>query len=98
MLFRSWLRGGKWGDRQIVSSSYVKMATTASAHGPDYGFLFWLNTRQGQWPGSPGDAYWALGNGGNYIYIDPADDLVVVWRWSAQSSEGFRRIIAAITN
>jgi CubicO group peptidase (beta-lactamase class C family) len=24
-----WLRGGRWGDRQIVSSSYVKMATTA---------------------------------------------------------------------
>ena len=44
------------------------------------------------------DAYWALGSGGNYIYIDPADDLVVVWRWSAQSSEGFRRIVAAITN
>jgi CubicO group peptidase (beta-lactamase class C family) len=93
-----WLRGGKWGDRQIVPPSYVKMATTASAHGPDYGFLWWLNTRQRQWPGSPMDAYWALGSGGNYVYIDPTHDLLVVWRWSAQSSEGLRRVVAAITN
>jgi CubicO group peptidase (beta-lactamase class C family) len=92
-----WLRGGKWGDRQIVSSAYVKMATTPSAHGPDYGFLWWLNTKQGQWPGSPKDAYWALGSGGNYVFVDPTHDLLVVWRWSAQSGEGFRRVVAAIT-
>jgi len=30
--------------------------------------------------------------------VDPTHDLVAVWRWSAQSSEGFRRVIAAITN
>ena len=93
-----WLRGGKWRDRQIVSPSYVKMATAPSAHGPDYGFLWWLNTKQGQWPGSPKDAYWALGSGGNYVYIDPTHDLLVVWRWSAQSSEGLRRVVAAITD
>jgi len=93
-----WLRGGRWRDRQIVSPSYVKMATAPSAHGPDYGFLWWLNTKQGQWTGSPKDAYWALGSGGNYVYIDPTHDLLVVWRWSAQSSEGLRRVVAAITD
>ena len=91
-----WLRGGKWGDRQIVSPSYVKMATTPSAHGPDYGFLWWLNTRQEMWPGSPQNAYSARGSGGNIIFIDPSHDLVVVWRWSAQSGEGFRRVVDAI--
>jgi len=74
------------------------MATTPSAHGPDYGFLWWLNTKQRQWPGSPPTAYFALGNGGNIIFIDPSHDLVVVWRWSAQSSEGFRRVVDAITS
>ena len=93
-----WLRGGKWGDRQIVSSSYVKMATTPSAHGPDYGFLWWLNSKQGMWPGSPADSFRALGNGGNIIFIDPAHDLVVVWRWSAQSNEGFRKVVEAIAS
>jgi CubicO group peptidase (beta-lactamase class C family) len=98
-----WLRNGKWGDRQIVPPAYVKMATTPSRHGPDYGFLWWLNTKPGArkdglWAGSPPDAYRAVGQGGNIIFISPSHDLLVVWRWSAQSSEGFRRIVAAITN
>ena len=93
-----WLRGGKWGDRQVVSPAYVKMATTPSAHGPDYGFLWWLNAKQGFWAGSPANAFEAIGSGGNIIFIDPAHDLLVVWRWSTQSNEGFRRVVAAVTN
>ena len=91
-----WQRGGKWGDRQIVPPAYVTMATTASAHGPDYGFLFWLNTTGKQWPGSPTASFEMVGQGGNIVHIDPEHDLVVVWRWSAQSAEGFRRIVGAI--
>jgi CubicO group peptidase (beta-lactamase class C family) len=93
-----WLRNGKWGDRQIVSPDYVKMAVTPSRHGPDYGFLWWLNTKQAQWPGSPSNAFSARGQGGNIIFISPGHDLVVVWRWSAQSNEGFRRVVAAVTS
>jgi CubicO group peptidase (beta-lactamase class C family) len=92
-----WERGGKWNDHQIVPLSYVKMATTASAHGPDYGFLWWLNTTGKQWPGSPTTSFEAVGQGGNIVHVDPAHDLVVVWRWSAQSAEGFRRVVEAIT-
>lgn len=93
-----WLRNGKWGDRQIVPASYVKEATTPSAHGPDYGLLWWLNTKQAQWAGSPATAFSARGQGGNIIFISPSHDLVVVWRWSAQANEGFRRIVASITS
>ena len=39
-----WLRNGSWGNKQIIPPAYVKQALTASAHGPDYGFLWWLNT------------------------------------------------------
>jgi CubicO group peptidase (beta-lactamase class C family) len=93
-----WERGGKWGDRQIVSPAYIKMATTASAHGPDYGFLWWLNTTGRQYPGSPTTTYEARGSGGNLIHVDTAHDLLVVWRWSAQSAEGFKRVLDAVTN
>jgi CubicO group peptidase (beta-lactamase class C family) len=93
-----WLRGGKWGDRQIVSPAYVKMATTPSAHGPDYGFLWWLNTTGKQWAGSATASFEARGQGGNIIHIDPAHDLVVVWRWSARSDEGFKKIVESITS
>jgi len=43
-----WLRGGKWGDKQIVPPAYVKAALTPSPvpNSPDYGYLWWLNTRQ----------------------------------------------------
>ena len=40
-----WLRGGKWGDKQMPPA-YVKEAATPSAHGPDYGYLWWLNTQK----------------------------------------------------
>ena len=92
-----WLRGGAWRDRQIVPPAFVKAATTPSAHGPDYGFLWWLNTAGKRWPGSPTTSFEARGQGGNIIHINPAHDLVVVWRWSAQSAEGFQKVVAAIT-
>jgi CubicO group peptidase (beta-lactamase class C family) len=93
-----WLHRGKWGDRQIVPESYMKLATTPSAHGPDYGFLFWLNTQGKHWPGVPTTAFAAEGAGGNVIFVAPDQDLVVVWRWSAMAGEGFKRVIAAIND
>jgi len=93
-----WLHGGKWADKQIVSQQYVKMATTASAHGPDYGFLWWLNTTGRQWPGSTTATFEARGQGGNVIHIDPTRDLVVVWRWSGNSSDGFKKVTDAVVN
>ena len=38
-----WQRGGKWGDRQIVSPAYVKMATTASAQNNNPAFQCTVN-------------------------------------------------------
>ena len=44
----------KWDTRQLVSEQWLKDAVTPSAHGPDYGYLWWLNTKQKQWPQRPG--------------------------------------------
>jgi CubicO group peptidase (beta-lactamase class C family) len=93
-----WLRRGKWGNRQIVPEPYVKLATAPSAHGPDYGFLWWLNTTGKEWAGSPTNMFEARGAGGNIIMVDPTHDLVVVWRWSRDSAQGFQRVVDAITN
>jgi len=92
-----WLRGGKWGDRQILQPAYVKAATSASAHGPDYGYLWWLNTQGKNYPGLPTNVYGARGAGSNTITISPDHDLVVVWRWHrGNEAEFVRRVIAAI--
>jgi len=93
-----WLHRGKWGDKQIVPESYMKLAVTPSAHGPDYGFLFWLNTQGKHWPGVPTTAFAAEGAGGNVIFVAPDQDLVVVWRWNGAAAEGFKRVIAAINS
>src|SRR5436309_11478338 len=71
---------GNWEGKQLVSDKWLKEATTPSAHGPDYGYLWWLNTKQKQWPNGPASSFAAIGNGGNTIWIDPEHDIVLVWR------------------
>jgi CubicO group peptidase (beta-lactamase class C family) len=92
-----WLRGGKWGDRQLLPPAYVKAAVTKSQHGPDYGYLWWLNTDGKNYPGLPLNAFGARGAGSSTITILPDQDLVVVWRWHAGNEAEFvTRVMAAI--
>ena len=92
------LRRGKWRDRRIVSENWIRQATTPAAIGPDYGYLWWLNTQQKQYPSAPATSFAALGYGSNTIWIDLENDLVVVWRWHQNKSadELFKRILAAV--
>jgi CubicO group peptidase (beta-lactamase class C family) len=92
-----WLRGGSWNGRQVLPPSYVKAALTPSGHGPDYGYLWWLNTRGKNLPGLPPSAFAALGAGSNDIVVSPEHDLVIVWRWHAGNPAEFaKRVVAAI--
>jgi CubicO group peptidase (beta-lactamase class C family) len=91
------LRHGRWGDRQVVSAAWVRQATTPSAQKDDYGYLWWLNTGQRLWPGTPASSFAAIGFGSNTIWIDPEHDLVVVWRWhQGNGAEFFRRVVEAL--
>jgi hypothetical protein len=95
-----WLRGGRWGERQILPADYVDSALRPSAHGPDYGFLWWLNTRQQNWPGLPANAFGARGAGNNTVFCSPDHDLVIVWRWHSGAAHAdaqfFAKVIDAI--
>jgi CubicO group peptidase (beta-lactamase class C family) len=92
-----WLRQGRWGDRQVIPQSYMKAALTPSEHGPDYGYLFWLNTRGKNYPGLPANVFGARGAGSNTVTMSPDHDLVVVWRWhGGNEAEFVKRVIAAI--
>jgi len=92
------LNHGKWDEKQIVSSKWLQDAVTPSAHGPDYGYLWWLNTQQKQWPHGPKTSFAAIGNGSNTIWIDPEHDIVFVWHWySGRAMDGMvQRIVAAV--
>jgi CubicO group peptidase (beta-lactamase class C family) len=95
------LNKGKWEGKQLVSEKWLQAAVTPSAHGGDYGYLWWLNTKQKQWPSGPASSFAAIGNGGNIIWIDPEHDIVMVWHWH-DSGRGVvdgmvQRVVAAVT-
>jgi CubicO group peptidase (beta-lactamase class C family) len=71
-----YLRDGTWGDEQIVPKAWVE-ASIENAPGdhPGYGYMWWLES---ELDGVPDDAYAAQGHDGQYIWVIPSLDLVVV--------------------
>lgn len=92
------LNHGAWNERQLISAKWVQEAVMPSEHGPDYGYLWWLNTRREQWPGGPATSFAAVGNGSNIVWIDPEHDIVFIWRWFDNSAmdEMVRRIMGSV--
>jgi CubicO group peptidase (beta-lactamase class C family) len=68
------LNNGKWGDRQLVTERWIKMARTPGVN-PGYGFMNWYFSAN-----RPNRVSFN-GNGPNMIYIDWEHDLVIVTRW-----------------
>ena len=94
-----WLRGGKWGNKQIIPPAYVKEALAAGGakNSPDYGYLWWLNTKGGS-KLLPTNSFQAQGAGSNTIFVSPDHDLVIVWRWHGGGKEQFfRQVIDSIS-
>jgi CubicO group peptidase (beta-lactamase class C family) len=69
-----WLHDGRWGDRQLVSATWMKDATTAlvTAGEFDYGYHIWVTEAADH------DAFAAVGAGGQLIEVVPDLGLVVV--------------------
>ncbi len=68
------LHGGEWNGRRIVSGEWIRTATrphTRTDFPNPYGYFWWID---GQRP----DRFYAFGNYGQYIYVDPRADVVIV--------------------
>lgn len=74
-------RSGRWRGQQILPESWIAEMQRPCSLNPEYGLLWWLNRRRGQFPSAPASSYAARGAGANLIWIDPDHDLVVVARW-----------------
>jgi CubicO group peptidase (beta-lactamase class C family) len=79
------LRGGRWGWRQIVPGQWVKDSVTSYSDAGDaggYGYLWWIAANGKHLPGVsiPDGSFSARGAGGHYILVLPAFDLVIVHR------------------
>ena len=74
-----YLRGGAWDGTPIVEPEYVAAATTWQSAGDStggwagYGYQWWITATNAGYP-----AYFALGYGGQHVFVVPALDLVVV--------------------
>ncbi len=78
-----YLHGGRWGDRQVVPTAWVTESTTPRSItkiGSGYADLWWTGWAGRGVPimGLPAGAFWADGAEGQFVVVDPADDLVVV--------------------
>lgn len=66
------LDGGLWDGRQIVPAAWVAESTRAHSHwaamGLSYGYLWWVLDEH---------TYAAMGDGGNVIYVNTKENLVV---------------------
>ena len=92
------LRQGNWDGKQVVPMRWITMATAPTEIAPHYGYLWWLNTNRKLMPSAPPSSFFALGSGGNMIWVDPDHDLVVVTRWLdfAQLDVFVKRVAASI--
>jgi CubicO group peptidase (beta-lactamase class C family) len=74
------LHDGVWEGRRILPEGWVAESGAPVALHPDYGFMWWLN-RSGRFPKADRASLFAVGAGGNTIWIEPATRLVAVFRW-----------------
>jgi CubicO group peptidase (beta-lactamase class C family) len=73
-----YLQDGVWNGERILPEGFVNFVRTPAPawSEPVYGGFFWLN-RTANWP-LPRDAYFMAGAGGQYAFVVPTHELVVV--------------------
>lgn len=100
-----WLNRGEWDGKRLISEDYIEAALRPPFPQANnaYGYLWWLNPREGSWrsagggatgegsrlPNAPENVYNALGANAQIIFVVPDHDLVVVsMGFTAGSGEG----------
>lgn len=76
------LHRGSWNGDRILSEEWIGMATTPGSVNDSYGFMnYYLNTDRRRYPNAPENTWTHSGAGSNLVYVDPANELVIVTRW-----------------
>jgi CubicO group peptidase (beta-lactamase class C family) len=90
------LNRGTWNGRRILSEEWIERMLEPCPLFRNYGYLWWLNTDRALYPSASAASYCARGAGGNLTWIDPANDLVAVLRWTDPAAmDGFMKLTMA---
>jgi CubicO group peptidase (beta-lactamase class C family) len=82
-----YLQKGMWNGKELFDSSWVDYITTPTEHSDGaYGAHFWLNAG-GTYPNVPRDLFSANGHDGQFVYIIPSEELVVVRTGLSEGNE-----------
>lgn len=89
---------GRWGDRQLISPGWFDLITRPCSLKPDYGLMWWLNTKRSIYANAREDSHFAIGAGQNLTWVAPSADLVVIVRWinDALTNEFIGHVMSAI--
>lgn len=89
------LNQGDWNEKQLFDKNWIAQIKVSSAANPNYGFMWWLNKdEKSNMKSLSSNAYYAAGFGGNYIFIEPSYDMVIVARWLEPSkADEFVRLV-----
>jgi CubicO group peptidase (beta-lactamase class C family) len=78
---------GNWEGRQLISRGWVEESTradTSTDPSQDYQYFWWVNTPHGDT-----HHFSARGNYGQYIYVAPEKDLVIVRLGKEEGERGY---------
>jgi CubicO group peptidase (beta-lactamase class C family) len=78
---------GNWEGRQLISRGWVEESTradTSTDPSQDYQYFWWVNTPEGET-----HHFSARGNYGQYIYVAPEKDLVIVRLGKEEGEQGY---------
>lgn len=82
-----YLDKGNWNGEQLFNPEWVNYITTPTLHSDGtYGAHFWLNA-EGKYPDVPKDLFSCNGFEGQYVFMIPSKDLVVVRTGLAEEPE-----------
>ena len=99
------LRNGKWGDRQLISTKWIELARSPGPAHAGYGFCNWFLNNPAKtdgtgggtlpFPSAPRSSITFQGNGVNVIYLDQENDLLMVVRW-IDSNRSFDQFVGKV--
>ena len=94
-----YLHNGNWLGEQILPENWISYTTTpAKGSGGCYGAFFWLN-QSGDYPGVPADMFFCAGHDGQFIYIIPSKQLIVVRTgYSPKGTYDFKAFLKSISD